>query len=224
MSAVTESRLPLPLLRRGKVREVYEVDAGHLLLVASDRLSAFDVVLPTPIPDKGRVLTGVSRFWFEQTRDIIPNHILGTSPDDLPAGYTDAAGKAERQFARVMRAMLTELERVEQRGQRRRIGIRRDQPDVLFDRPPGEQPRLLEHHAQPAVRRTRDGTFEIRIEPGDDPQQRRLAATGRADQSDNLARPDAEGNATQHVQTSAGRRDVRLARDADLKPPGFASG
>jgi phosphoribosylaminoimidazole-succinocarboxamide synthase len=81
-------------VRSGKVRDLFEV-GDRLLLVASDRLSAFDVVLPTPIPDKGRVLTAVSRFWFAQTGDIIPNHLLGTSPNDLPRGYTDAAGKAE---------------------------------------------------------------------------------------------------------------------------------
>jgi phosphoribosylaminoimidazole-succinocarboxamide synthase len=66
-----------------------------LLLVASDRLSAFDVVLPTPIPDKGRVLTGLSRFWFDRTADIVPNHLLGTDPSSLPADYTDAAGRRE---------------------------------------------------------------------------------------------------------------------------------
>ena len=81
-------------MRSGKVRDLFDL-GDRLLLVASDRLSAFDVVLPTPIPDKGRVLTGVSRFWFAQTGDIIPNHLLGTSPNDLPATYTDAAGKAE---------------------------------------------------------------------------------------------------------------------------------
>jgi len=81
-------------VRSGKVRDLFEV-GDRLLLVASDRLSAFDVVLPSPIPDKGRVLTGISRFWFEQTGDIIPNHLLGTSPDDLPAAYTDAAGRRE---------------------------------------------------------------------------------------------------------------------------------
>jgi phosphoribosylaminoimidazole-succinocarboxamide synthase len=83
-------------VRSGKVRDLFEV-GDRLLLVASDRLSAFDVVLPTPIPDKGRVLTGISRFWFDHTADIIPNHLLGTSPADLPAGYTDAAGAAELQ-------------------------------------------------------------------------------------------------------------------------------
>ena len=81
-------------VRSGKVRDLFEVD-DRLLLVASDRLSAFDVVLPTPIPDKGRVLTGLSRFRFSQTEDIIPNHLLGTSPDDLPPGFTDEAGKRE---------------------------------------------------------------------------------------------------------------------------------
>jgi phosphoribosylaminoimidazole-succinocarboxamide synthase len=81
-------------VRSGKVRDLFEV-GNRLLLVASDRLSAFDVVLPTPIPDKGRVLTGISRFWFDKTADIIPNHLLGTSPDDLPAGYTDDAGRRE---------------------------------------------------------------------------------------------------------------------------------
>ena len=65
----------------GKVRELYEVDGGHLLLVASDRISTFDVVLPTEIPDKGRVLTGLSAFWFTRTRELVPNHLLALRPD-----------------------------------------------------------------------------------------------------------------------------------------------
>jgi phosphoribosylaminoimidazole-succinocarboxamide synthase len=73
-------------LRSGKVRDLYRLDASRLLLVASDRISAFDVVLPTPIPDKGRVLTGLSRFWFGQTADVVPSHLLGTDPGELPAG------------------------------------------------------------------------------------------------------------------------------------------
>ena len=81
-------------VRSGKVRDLFEI-GDRLLLIASDRLSAFDVVLPTPIPDKGRVLTGVSRFWFERTADVIPNHLLGTDPAELPAEYTDATGRAE---------------------------------------------------------------------------------------------------------------------------------
>ncbi len=65
----------------GKVREIYELGADRLLLVASDRISTFDVVLPTEIPDKGRVLTGLSAFWFRQTREICPNHLLRVRPD-----------------------------------------------------------------------------------------------------------------------------------------------
>jgi phosphoribosylaminoimidazole-succinocarboxamide synthase len=65
----------------GKVREIYALDDERLLLVASDRISTFDVVLPTPIPDKGRVLTGLSAFWFARTGDIVPNHLLALRPD-----------------------------------------------------------------------------------------------------------------------------------------------
>jgi phosphoribosylaminoimidazole-succinocarboxamide synthase len=68
------------MTRSGKVRDLYAVDQGRLVMVASDRISAFDVILPTPIPDKGRVLTGLSRFWFAETAHIVPNHLLGTSP------------------------------------------------------------------------------------------------------------------------------------------------
>jgi phosphoribosylaminoimidazole-succinocarboxamide synthase len=73
-------------VRSGKVRDLYAVDDDRLLLVASDRLSAFDVVLPTPIPDKGRVLTGLSRYWFETTSAIVPNHVLATDPASIPGG------------------------------------------------------------------------------------------------------------------------------------------
>ena len=76
-------------LRSGKVRDLYRVDDERLLLVASDRLSAFDVILPTPIPDKGRVLTGLSRFWFGETGGIVPNHLLSADPADLPAGWLE---------------------------------------------------------------------------------------------------------------------------------------
>jgi len=65
----------------GKVRELYALDSGRLLLVASDRISTFDVVLPTPIPDKGKVLTGLSAFWFARTREIVPNHLLAVGDD-----------------------------------------------------------------------------------------------------------------------------------------------
>jgi phosphoribosylaminoimidazole-succinocarboxamide synthase len=72
-------------VRSGKVRDLYRIGDGQLLLVASDRLSAFDVVLPTPIPDKGRVLTGISRFWFAETARIVPNHLVATDPLALPS-------------------------------------------------------------------------------------------------------------------------------------------
>ena len=65
----------------GKVREIYALDDERLLLVASDRISTFDVVLPTPIPDKGRVLTGLSGFWFARTAHIVPNHLLEIRSD-----------------------------------------------------------------------------------------------------------------------------------------------
>jgi phosphoribosylaminoimidazole-succinocarboxamide synthase len=75
-------------IRSGKVRDLYAVDADRLLLVASDRLSAFDVVLPTPVPDKGKVLTGLSRFWFAETAGIVPNHLIATDPAALPPSWT----------------------------------------------------------------------------------------------------------------------------------------
>jgi phosphoribosylaminoimidazole-succinocarboxamide synthase len=72
------------VVRSGKVRDLYDLGDDRLLLVASDRISAFDVVLPTEIPEKGRVLTGLSRFWFEKTATLMPNHVVATNPADLP--------------------------------------------------------------------------------------------------------------------------------------------
>jgi phosphoribosylaminoimidazole-succinocarboxamide synthase len=71
-------------LRRGKVRDIYEY-GDNLLLIASDRISAFDVVLPTPIPMKGAVLTQLSQFWFDMVRDVVPNHLISTEVDTFPA-------------------------------------------------------------------------------------------------------------------------------------------
>jgi len=91
-TALYESSLPhLTLRNRGKVRDIYELDAGHLLIVTTDRLSAFDVVLPQPIPGKGEVLTRVSNFWFGRTRAIIPNHL---SDRPLAEAIPDAAQQA----------------------------------------------------------------------------------------------------------------------------------
>ena len=74
----------LALLKRGKVRDVYEID-DMLLIVASDRMSAFDVVMDDPIPDKGRILTMISTFWFQRLGDLVENHVISTNPDDYPA-------------------------------------------------------------------------------------------------------------------------------------------
>jgi phosphoribosylaminoimidazole-succinocarboxamide synthase len=74
---------------RGKVRELYDAGEGRLAMVASDRISAYDVVMPTAIPDKGRVLTGLSLHWYGRVADIVPNHLLGTRPEDLPEGLRD---------------------------------------------------------------------------------------------------------------------------------------
>jgi len=83
-AAVFETNLPnLPLIMRGKVRDIYDIDAQHMLIVTTDRLSAFDVVLPDPIPEKGAVLTTVSNFWFEKLAHIIPNHFSSLTINDI---------------------------------------------------------------------------------------------------------------------------------------------
>ncbi len=75
-SAVFETRIEgLEPIHRGKVRDLYRIDEERMLIVTTDRVSAFDVILPTPIPDKGRVLTEISRFWFEKSRGLVPNHL-----------------------------------------------------------------------------------------------------------------------------------------------------
>jgi len=83
MAVIDRTDLPLPLLHRGKVRDVYEVDPSTLLMVASDRISAYDCVLPQPIPRKGAVLTQISAFWFERTSDIVRNHCVSADPDRI---------------------------------------------------------------------------------------------------------------------------------------------
>lgn len=73
----------LPLLHRGKVRDIYAVDENHLLIIQTDRVSAFDVILPTPIPEKGKILTKISRFWFDKLAHIIPNHLTDITPESV---------------------------------------------------------------------------------------------------------------------------------------------
>lgn len=81
---------------QGKVRDVYELDEDRLLLVATDRISAFDVVLPNPIPDKGRVLTGLTLFWLGKTTDIVGNHLISADRRDFPGAFRDEPSLAGR--------------------------------------------------------------------------------------------------------------------------------
>jgi phosphoribosylaminoimidazole-succinocarboxamide synthase len=80
--SVTEFKT-LKLKGRGKVRDIYDL-GDQLLIVATDRISAFDVVMPNPIPDKGRILTQLSKFWFDLTKEIVPNHLISTEVEDFP--------------------------------------------------------------------------------------------------------------------------------------------
>ena len=93
-------------LRSGKVRDLYEVHPDHLLLVASDRVSTYDVVHPTLVPDKGRVLTGLSSFWFDRLRHLVPNHLVSTSVADLPPA---AQAQADELRGRVMLCRRVEI-------------------------------------------------------------------------------------------------------------------
>jgi phosphoribosylaminoimidazole-succinocarboxamide synthase len=95
---------------RGKVRDIYGIDDDHLLMVTTDRISAFDVILPTPIPDKGRVLTGLSLFWFGRTRDLVSNHLVSPSVEDLPAEYADHRSELAGRSMLVRRARMIPIE------------------------------------------------------------------------------------------------------------------
>jgi len=95
--------LGLPHVHSGKVRDIYAVGDDRLLMVTSDRISAFDVIMAEPIPDKGRVLTAMSAFWFDQLADIVPGHLLSTDLADLPESAQNVAAEADL----VGRVMLT---------------------------------------------------------------------------------------------------------------------
>ena len=100
--ALARTDLPLPLLRRGKVREVYEVDADRLLLVASDRVSAFDVVMREAIPRKGEVLTQMSAWWFRTLDGIGPNHFITADTDEILAAVPGLSGMRHQVAGRSM--------------------------------------------------------------------------------------------------------------------------
>ncbi|MBI2755687.1 MAG: phosphoribosylaminoimidazolesuccinocarboxamide synthase [Chloroflexi bacterium] len=107
--AVRETTLPgLPLYRRGKVRELYAVGDGLLLMVASDRISAFDVVMDQLVPDKGRILTALSRFWFARTASVVPNHLVTTNVDDFPE-----AARAHRSVVAGRSMLVRHAERID---------------------------------------------------------------------------------------------------------------
>ena len=108
MTAVHQSTLPLPLLRKGKVREVYEVDAKRLLMVASDRISAFDVVMNEPVPDKGAVLTQISAFWFATLKAASPHHCLASDADAIIGQVPDLAPHKDQIAGRAMLVTRTE--------------------------------------------------------------------------------------------------------------------
>src|SRR5581483_669544 len=107
---ILETNLPgVSRHSRGKVRDVYEVD-GQLLIVATDRISAFDYILPTGIPDKGRVLTQLSIFWFDFLRDVTPTHFLSATVDEYPGELRKFRDQLEGRSMLVKRAKMIEIE------------------------------------------------------------------------------------------------------------------
>ena len=109
-SIILETNLPgVERYGRGKVRDVYSVD-GKLVIVATDRISAFDYILPTGIPDKGKVLTQLSLFWFDFLRDLTPNHFLSATVDEYPAPLPEFADQLVGRSMLVKRAKMVEIE------------------------------------------------------------------------------------------------------------------
>ena len=100
----------LTLRATGKVRDIYDVDAGHLLFVATDRISAFDYILATGIPHKGRVLTQISLFWFDFLRDVVPNHFLTANVEEYPAVARKYADQLQGRSMLVKRADMVPVE------------------------------------------------------------------------------------------------------------------
>jgi phosphoribosylaminoimidazole-succinocarboxamide synthase len=110
ITTITKTDLPgIKLHGRGKVRDIYDL-GEHLLIVATDRLSAFDVVLPTPIPDKGKVLTQMSAFWFDHFKDSVPNHVVSTDAGDYPKSVHPFRDQLEGRSMLVKRAKVFPVE------------------------------------------------------------------------------------------------------------------
>ncbi len=111
MKTLLQTSIPgIPLLSRGKVRDVYGIGGDKLLMVATDRISAFDCVLGSPIPDKGRVLTQISLFWFDFLKDVVPNHLLTADVSEYPAELRPYADQLEGRSMLVRRAEMVQIE------------------------------------------------------------------------------------------------------------------
>src|SRR5258706_13012769 len=108
--AVTETDLPLKLFSRGKVRDTYELGADRLLMVATDRISAFDRVLPNGVPDRGKVLTQLSIYWFSQTHTFQENHLVSGQVPDLPPALRDHRDELQGRFMIVRKAKRIDFE------------------------------------------------------------------------------------------------------------------
>ncbi len=111
MLTVLQTSIPdLPLVARGKVRDVYAVGDDKLLMIATDRISAFDCVLGSPIPGKGAILTKISLFWFDVLRDLTPNHLITANVDEFPTGLQKYRDQLEGRSMLVHRARMVEIE------------------------------------------------------------------------------------------------------------------
>jgi len=109
---VMETKLPVKLFRKGKVRDVYDLD-DYLLIVATDRISAFDVIMPNGIPSKGQILNMISAFWFSLTKDIVANHVVTTDVNEIVAKFPVLKGSEEILFGRTLLAKKTQLIKIE---------------------------------------------------------------------------------------------------------------
>ena len=107
---LTDTELPLKLFMRGKVRDTYELGSDRLLMVATDRISAFDHVLPNGIPDRGKVLTQLSIFWFSQTDTFQPNHLVSGMVPDLPPALKNYREELAGRFMIVRKAKRIDFE------------------------------------------------------------------------------------------------------------------
>jgi phosphoribosylaminoimidazole-succinocarboxamide synthase len=112
-TATFRTELPFPLVARGKVRDVYDVGENRLLIVATDRISAFDVVLPQPIPFKGAVLTQITAWWLRQTKDITPDHLISADPDVIEKEVPGLADSKEEWALRAMLVRKTQVVPIE---------------------------------------------------------------------------------------------------------------